>query len=474
MTTQLTPQSAAEHGAVAATLQALAAQLTGALHLPGDARYTELATPWNVAVANTPVAVVEAGSPADVAAALRFAGAHQLQVSVQATGHGAVAHHRPTLQISTRALRELTISPTGAVRAGAGLQWSDVIEAAAPLGYAGLAGSAPGVGVVGFLTGGGIGPVARTYGVSSDYVTAFDVVTGDGELRRATATENPALFWGLRGGKGALGFVTAVEFDLVPLTELFGGCLYFDGADAAPVLHAWREWTPTLPEQATSSIALMRLPAMPGVPEPLAGKVTVAVRYAWVGDPDDGSAAFAPMAAAGRVVLGGVGVLPYTAIGSIHNDPVDPMPTAEAATLLQTLPVDAVDALMAAAGPDAPCPQVIVELRHLGGAIGRQQSGASAFSFRDAAYSLLTIGIAAPPVVDATHASSAAILAALAPWSDGSCLPNFHATSDPGQIKRKYDPATLARLATLATTYDPHGVVADAAPFRDAAWMHEG
>ncbi len=83
--------------------------------------------------------------------------------------------------------------------------------------------------------------------MSADYVTAFDVVTGDGVLRRATATENPALFWGLRGGKGTLGIVTAVEFDLVPLAEILGGCLFFDGADTAAVMHAWREWTATLP-----------------------------------------------------------------------------------------------------------------------------------------------------------------------------------------------------------------------------------
>lgn len=449
-------------------LDDLAAVLTGAVHLPGTARYTELATPWNVAVPSTPVAVVEAATAADIAAAVTYAAGHGLQVSVQATGHGAVAYDRPVLMINTSALDELTVTTTGAVRCGAGVVWSQVIAAAAPLGFAGLAGSAPGVGVVGFLTGGGIGPLARTYGVSADYVTAFDVVTGDGQLRRATATQNPGLFWGLRGGKGTLGVVTAVEFDLVPLTEILGGCLYFDGADAAIVLQAWREWTATLPEQATSSVAVLRLPPLPTVPAPLAGTVTVAVRFAWVGDPDEGRRVLEGISGAGRVVFGGVGVMPYTAIGMIHNDPVDPMPTTEASTLLHELTARTVDAIVDLAGPQADCPQIIVELRHLGGAISRPQGGASAFDPRDAAYSLLTIGIGVPPVVEATRAHSAALLDAVAPWSDGSCLPNFEATGDPAAVARKYTPATLARLAMLAAAHDPHRVIAFAEPVRAA------
>ena len=149
---------------------------------------------------------------------------------------------------------------------------------------------------------------------------------------------------------------------------------------------------------------------MPGVPEPLAGQVTVAVRFAWVGDPDAGRAALAPLLAEATPVLGGVDVMPYAAVGMIHNDPVDPMPTHEGATLLRDLPAEAVDTLLALAGPQAPSPQVIVELRHLGGAIARRPEHASAFSYRDAAYSLMTIGIAAPPVVAATAADAAAAL----------------------------------------------------------------
>jgi FAD/FMN-containing dehydrogenase len=223
----------------------LAARTTGRVLGPADPGFAGLSTPWNVAAATAPVAVVEVAGAGDVAAALRFAGTHGLDVAVQLTGHGAVPRDRPTLLLQTGRLDELAISADGRARVGAGVRWRAVLDAAGPLGWAAAAGSAPDVGVVGYLTGGGLSPIGRSVGYASDLVTAFDVVTGDGEVRRATATENPALFWGLRGGKGALGVVTAVEFDLLPLREILGGCLYFDGADATRVAHAWPRGCPS-------------------------------------------------------------------------------------------------------------------------------------------------------------------------------------------------------------------------------------
>lgn len=185
---------------------------------------------------------------------------------------------------------------------------------------------------------------------------AFDVVTGEGTLLRATAEENADLFWGLRGGKATLGIVIAVEIDLLPIAEFYGGAVYFDGADAAEVVHAWRRWCSGLPETVNTSIAIQQLPPLPGVPEPLAGRMTVAVRYTAVGDPASAEALLAPMRAAATPVLDTVGVLPYAAIGAVHADPVDPMPINEDQALLAELPVEAVDALLAMEGPGSGSP----------------------------------------------------------------------------------------------------------------------
>lgn len=446
-------------------LAEFANHVSGRVLLPTDADFALRATPWNVANASAPIAVVEVTGPDDVAAAIRFARARGVDVAVRATGHGALPFERPTLLVHTGLLDEVTIHEDGSARVGAGVLWGTVLEGA-PLGLGGLAGSAPGIGVVGYVTGGGLGPVARTFGFASDHVTAFDVVTGDGAVRRATATKNADLFWALRGGKGALGVVTAVEMQLMPVASIYGGCSYYAADDIARVAQAWRTWSEDLPEQATTSLAILRLPPMPQVPPPLAGQVTLAVRFAWVGDPEEGAAVLEPMLSVAPTVLGGVGVMPYAALGSIHADPVDPMPAHEGGTLLRELSVEALDAVLAHAGAGVTSPQIIVELRLMGGAICSPPEHPSAVCYRDAAYSLITIGIAAPPVIEATVQDSARLMGALSSWSTGGRLPNYGASSDPRQVARAYTPETVDRLATLIGDYDPDSVLGAGTPFR--------
>lgn len=437
---------------------ALRTRLRGKLHLPGEPGYVELATPWNVGVSTTPAAVVAAETAQDVAEAVRFAAHIGIAVAVQATGHGVADPMAGALLVHTGRLGECFVHPQGWARVGAGVRWRAVLDAAAPYGLAPLCGSAPAVGVIGYTTGGGVGPVARTYGAASDRVKAFELVTGDGELRRVTPETDPDLFWGVRGGKGALGIVTAMEFDLVPLAEVYGGALFFDGADAPSVLHAWREWCAGLPEQATTSVALLRLPPLPSVPPPLAGRLTVAVRFVWTGESDRGARLLAPLYEAATPVLDTVGVLPYSRIGEVHADPVDPMPVHEETDLLRELPPEAVDALLAVAGSASDSPLNIVELRQLGGAFARPPARESALCHRDAAFSLLTIGLNTLEIRDEVVRHSGAVRAALRSWATGGALPNFGTAAGGQRLARSYDPSTLRRLTDLAKRYDPSGV----------------
>jgi FAD/FMN-containing dehydrogenase len=440
-----------------APLDLLAARLDGELALAGTERCAALAAPWNVAVPVTPAAVVAAASAADVAAAVQAAAAAGLRVAVQATGHGALPLGDDVLLITTRGLDECVVHPEGWARVGAGVKWQQVVDAAVPHGLAPLSGSSLDVGVVGYTTGGGLGPMARTFGLASDAVRAFDVVTGDGELRRVTADAEPDLFWGLRGGKAALGIVTAVELDLFPVTAPYAGALYFDGTDAASVLQAWRTWSATLPESATTSAALLQLPPLPGVPPVLAGRMTVAVRFLHVGTPTPARHCSTPMRAVAPLLLDGVGVLPFAAIDAVHSDPVDPMPSYERSFLLRELTAETVDALVDAAGPGSPSPLIVLELRALGGAFARGGAHPSAVCHRDAAASVLCVGLGVPPLVASAQAAAEAVTRALAPWSDGRVLANF------GGGPAAYDQPTLARLLALAERYDPTGVLADGA-----------
>ena len=311
---------------------------------------------------------------------------------------------------------------------------------------------------MGYLTGGGIGPLVRSVGLSADDVTAFDLVTGGGQMLRVTPDEHADLFWGLRG-KSMLGIVTAVEIQLLPLPEFYGGAIYFDGERAREVLHAWRRWSATLPESANTSVCIQQLPPLPGTPELLAGRMTVAVRYTALGDFDEAERLLQPMRDVAAPLIDAVGVLPYAAIGAVHADPVDPMPTHEDHALLRELSADAVDEILAAAGPGSSSPQTIVEVRLLGGALAREPRYRSAFCHRDAAYALSVIGVLAPAGGEAVAVHAAALVGAVAPWATGGQMPNFAASADPSRPGRCYNADALHWLRALAQRYDPAAVM---------------
>lgn len=448
-------------------IETLSRRVNGAVLQPGDPGYAGAVAGFNLAVRREPVVVVEAVNAHDVAVALRFAAEAELRVVVQATGHGSVPVAEPFLLLRTSLLTTCEVNPAGWARVGAGVCWSTVMERAAEHGLAPLAGAAPHVGVVGYLTGGGYGPIARSHGLASDLVRSIDVVTGDGELHRSTPSEDPELFWGLRGGKGALGVITSIEIDLLPIQTIFGGSVHFSGEDAAPVLRTWRDWAEQLPAEGTTSIALKQLPDVPGVPHQLAGRLTVAVRFAWTGDPVEGERVFAPMRQAAPVILGDVDVMPYAALGSIHQDPTTPLPGMERNALFGSLPDAALEALLAATGPGSGSPHPMVELRQLGGAIGLV-GVPSAVCHRDAAYSLFIASLDVPELGAGARDHLAQSLRSLSPWTMPGTLPNFQPLASASEVRDAYDRATLERLAGLVSRYDPMGVLVDGQRVREA------
>src|SRR4029450_2123648 len=178
-------------------------------------------------------------------------------------GHGPVRNAAGSLMITTRRMQGVAIDPDrGIARVQAGVKWRPLLEAAAEYGLTRLCGSSSDVGVVGYTLGGGMGSLGRKHGFAADHVTAVEVVTADGRLHRICADSEPELFWAVRGGKGNLGIVTALEFELVPEASLFGGGIFFTGDDAPALLHRFREWAPTLPEEVCMSIAILRIPDM--------------------------------------------------------------------------------------------------------------------------------------------------------------------------------------------------------------------
>jgi hypothetical protein len=440
---------------------ALRAELTGSLHTPEEPEYDGLVSPWNLAVPMRPSAVVAVRTAEDVAAAVRFAGANGLTAGVQATGHGAERSLAGHLLVLTRGLDEVDVHAEERwARVGAGVKWSKLVAAATPHGLAGINGSTTDVGIVGYTTGGGVGPLARTHGINADKVRAFEVVTGDGVFRRVTPTEYPDLYFALRGGKGAAGIVTAIELDLIHMPTFYGGAIYFDALDAPAVVDRWRSWADELPELGTTSFVLFQLPPLPEIPPPLAGRMTLGVRFVWTGDPDEGARLLDQIRAVAPVILDDAALKPYAAIDSVHADPVDPMPVVDPAILLNGFPAEAAERLFEIAGPGSGSPQVMVEVRHLGGAYAREGAHPAAFDHRGARFSVLTVGMAmdeASAGVALAHADQ--VFAALGDWDTGGVWPNFGIPHDAVSARRCYDVPTLARLREVVDTYDPEGVL---------------
>jgi hypothetical protein len=436
------------------TRELLARQVTGkVLHGRDPAAASESAG-FNTAVEHRAGLVVAAADAADVAAAVRHAHDHGAAVAVQATGHGAPATSEDTVLVSTRHLRDVRVDPAArSARVQAGVRWRAVLDAAVPHGLAPLSGSSSGVGVVGYTLGGGMGHLARRHGFAADHVRSVDLVTAEGELRTVTAASDPELFWAVRGGQSRFGIVTALEFGLVPVPEFFGGALIFPAAAVEDVLHAFSAWAPTLPEEVTTSVALLRLPPTEDVPPPMRGVLSLALRFGFAGSAQEGAALLAPMRRIAVPVLDSVGPMSYAAVDGIHMDPAEPLPAATAGGLLDSMPAALIDTLLAVAGPQVDAPLAVVEMRLMGGALRRPAAVPNAVAGREGAFSLSVIAPAPPPLRAVAPQIAAGIVDALRPWSTGTSLVNFAGHAD--TEGRVWAPDVLERLRRVKTMVDP-------------------
>ncbi|GAA0460933.1 FAD-linked oxidase [Paractinoplanes deccanensis] len=442
-----------------ADLARLTAEVAGPVLVPGDERYAEETATWNQALAHRPAVAVGATCVADVRAAVRFARVRDLPVAVVATGHGAFVPADGAVLINVCRMDGVTVDARRrTATVDAAVETQCLIDAAAEHGLAPLAGSSPNVGVVGFTLGGGLSPMlGRVHGYAADHVLAAEIVTPDGELRRVDAHHEPELFWALRGGKGNFGVVTSLTVGLFPVTHLYAGGLFFGGEHTREVLNAYRELTATAPEELTASIAFLRLPPLPFVPEPLRGRFTVHVRIAYHGTAEEGARLIAGVRAAGPALIDAVEEMPFTRVAAIHADPVDPLPAYETSALLSDFPGEA---LLAAAGPGVDTPALMVEIRQLGGALARDPEIPNAVGHRGAPFQLFAGAVGAPGTHDAFRPALRELAGAFEPWATGHQQINFLTGYDvtPEAVARAYPPATYQRLAAVKRAYDPRNM----------------
>jgi FAD/FMN-containing dehydrogenase len=431
--------------------------VAGPVHGAGDVEViTELAG-YNLALDHAPLAVVGATCAEDVAAAVRWAGARGIAVGVLATGHGDLSQ-RGTLAITTRRMDRVEVDPaTRHATVGAGVKWARVVEAAVPHGLAGLNGSSTDVGVVGYTTGGGVGPFIRRYGFASDRVRRIRVVTGDGEIRDVTAESDRDLFDVLLGSKDAVGIVTELEFELIEVPRMYGGGLIYGADDIPTVIRTWRAWAPTLPEDMTTSVSILRAPDIDAVPPPLRGRTVAHLRVAYLGSAEEGRALLAPMLACATPEMDMVQEMSYAAIDTVHLDPVDPMPFWADGCFLGDIDDDAVDAVLAVAGPDQEVPLFLVELRHLA---GEAQRGSQGLAPRDATFMIGTVGPMLPELREVLPAISRGLIDSLLPWAASRTGLNwvnpYQAAARP---ELAWGPGERERIAAVRARVDPQGVL---------------
>lgn len=436
----------------------LSSKVTGPILTSEDEGYAKEIAGFNTSIVHSPDVVVVAQSASDVVEAIRYAAHLYYTVTVQATGHGAAEPITSGMLIITRNLNNLSIDPeTRIATIGAGVRWGAVITEAAKYGLAPITGSSPNVGAIGFLLGGGVGPLARSHGFGSDYVQSFTVATGAGDLVEASAEENPDLFWALRGGKVGFGIVTEARVRLVELPTLYGGNLFYEEDSIEAAFRAWVTWTATADPQVTTSAFIVNFPPLDLLPPPLRGRRLLNIRFAYPGESQRGAELAAPLYSFAPVYMGSIEELPADKIARVHNDPTTPGPSWVRGQMLGPIDQDFATVVLQAIGKGASAPFMGVEIRHIGEATKQDVPEGSSVGGRGADY---TMGvIATNPAVFATEVPGAVarLFDSVKQWTYPENNMNFVGHNGPYFVHTASD-ENFARLDSIRKQYDPEGI----------------
>lgn len=432
-------------------------ELNEKIYQQGDAGYDDARRPFKLTVEQRPARVMMAESVDDVVAAVRFAREQGMPFAVQATGHGLVRGCTDGVLVNTARFTGVQVDPArSTARVNPGTRWRDVLAAGDPLGLIGLSGTAPSVGVVGYTLGGGVGLLMRTFGYAADSVIAAEIVTADGQLLRADRDQNPDLLWALKGGGGNFGVITALEFKLHPVRQVYSGVAAYPAERASEFLRRWAAWTVDAADDVTSAAVLMRVPPFPAIPESIRGKQIVMLRAASASG--DATPIEQLRAELGTPLMDTYKTSTYLEAALASMDPDQPVPVTTAGAMIGELSDGAIDHLIGLAGPDSPL--MMVEVRHLGGASRREPEHPSAISHRDAGYTL-GIGAMTPTAEEVatvnTYVRNA--LLDLAPYlHPGNVLNWLPSDSTDDQVRAAFSDATYARLREIKRAYDPDNV----------------
>jgi FAD/FMN-containing dehydrogenase len=435
--------------------------MSGAVLDPAHPAYEEARKVWNGTIDRRPALIAQCRSEDDIAAAVEFAQQHDLLVAVRGGGHGVAGYAvcDGGLVIDLSPMHDVEVDVDARmVRVQPGARWADVDRATQPHGLATPGGEVSATGVAGLTLGGGMGYLRRKYGLSCDNLVSADVVTADGRKIHASEREHPDLFWALRGGGGNFGVVTSFVFRLHPLgPEVATLTPFFPLEDARRVLFAWRAFTESAPDDATTAFVVWAIPDDPDLPERLRGRPACALDGMYAGAPEAGEALFRSLREVATPLIDMSGRTPYVEAQSALDSL---FPDGELyywkSLFLDELSDDAIEQIVSRS-QTRPNHRTLVILRQLGGAVGRVAPDATAYSNRGAKYMLSIDGAWSDPAeTERNIAWVREFWSAMRPFSNGGVYLNFPGFGEDGrELWKASHGANFKRLRSVKDLYDP-------------------
>ena len=443
-----------------ASLRQLGDTLRGSLLQPSDPDYEDARKVFNAMIDRRPALIARCAGVADAIAAVRFARANDLPVSVRGGGHNVTgsAVCNGGLVIDLSGMKGLRIDPVArTIRAEPGLTWGEVNQDLQTFGLAAAGGYVSTTGVPGLTLGGGLGWLVRKHGLACDNLRSADVVTADGELVHASATENGDLFWGLRGGGGNFGIVTSFEFDVHQAGIVLGGLVIHPLAGAREVLQFWRGFARSSPEELTSGALLLTAPAAPFIPPEAHGAPIVAIYAVYAGSLDAGEEALRPLREFGPPVADLIQPMPYSAVQTMADVLWPPNSLNYwKSGFLGELADGAINALVQLFAT-APSPLDSVVVEHNGdGAMSRIGPDETAFSQRAWPFNLLVTALwTDSEETEANVGWARRIFEAAGPYTADAAYLNYVGDEGAGFVRTAYGERSYERLVALKNRYDP-------------------
>ena len=442
--------------------------LDGKAMVPGDEGYDSAREVWNAMADRRPAVAVRCTSNADVAAAIAFARQHNLEIGVRCGGHSILGTCVPEggLLIDLAGMRSVRVDPDARrawVQGGALL--GNLDRAAQEFGLATTAGNVSHTGVGGLTLGGGMGWLARRFGLACDNVVSYEIVTADGATLRVSESEHDDLFWGLRGGGGNFGVVTEFEFRVHPIgTTAMLIDNTFDLTEAPSAMRRWRDLLgDQVPAPATPIAWVGTIADSPDIQSQLRNRTVASLGFVWVGDPDEGRRLVPLVDSLGTPITKRVEDLSYLRLQSVDDEAHRPGSRRRyfKGHYLSELRDEAIDAFLSQGEPDSSADRSRLpngSFQGYGGAITATSNDDSAFSHRNALVEFVASTAWTDAAEDGQRMDAARRFgAALEPYASGVYV---NVLGDEGErgVRRAYPPDKLARLAALKRRYDPDNV----------------